>query len=336
MEIKRLNSLRGLAAMIVLISHYSNMSGLFNSLLGKGAGQIGVMLFFVLSGFLMSYLYINLEFNRSNIVHFIIARIARVIPLFIFVVFCSYLLYLFNTDIHLYYIPDLAHLFSHLLLLYGESVLWTIPTEIQFYIFFIFLWAVFSVDKRIFYIFLLALYLLIVWSDYYRPRGVIFELIYDFRLMRSLPYFFAGIIFAQMYINFKFLSAYRSHIFILVLGIIPLLYPRIFFVLTGYEHGKWEDGFVLMAISLVFFVCVFFISDQNKILVNPITEHLGKISYSLYLLHMPLLTLFKPYVNQWPIICLLLFLLAAVLISTLSYRLLENPCRRLINSGSRK
>lgn len=48
-----LDGLRGLAAYIVLVSHASNMTGLWGTLLGNGAGQFGVMLFFVLSGFLM-------------------------------------------------------------------------------------------------------------------------------------------------------------------------------------------------------------------------------------------------------------------------------------------
>jgi hypothetical protein len=46
-EIRKLNSLRGLAALIVVISHFSNHSHLFNGMLGQGAGQLGVMLFFI-------------------------------------------------------------------------------------------------------------------------------------------------------------------------------------------------------------------------------------------------------------------------------------------------
>ncbi|MEQ1738775.1 MAG: hypothetical protein ABL884_02625 [Methyloglobulus sp.] len=38
-EIRKLNSLRGFAALIVLISHYSNL-GLWGKTLGNGAGQI--------------------------------------------------------------------------------------------------------------------------------------------------------------------------------------------------------------------------------------------------------------------------------------------------------
>ncbi len=49
---------------------------------GFSAGQIGVMLFFVLSGFLMGSLYLNRPLNRTNVWHFAVRRFARVIPLY--------------------------------------------------------------------------------------------------------------------------------------------------------------------------------------------------------------------------------------------------------------
>jgi peptidoglycan/LPS O-acetylase OafA/YrhL len=67
MEIRKLNSLRGLAALIVLVSHYSNESGLLGRALGIGAGQFGVMIFFPLSSFLISYLYLDRQSGAGAI-----------------------------------------------------------------------------------------------------------------------------------------------------------------------------------------------------------------------------------------------------------------------------
>jgi peptidoglycan/LPS O-acetylase OafA/YrhL len=117
MEIRKLNMLRGIAALIVAVCHYSNHTNFLNGMLGRGSGQIGVMIFFILSGFLMSYLYMKKKFGKNEVSRFVIARAARVIPLFLVVVLCSYILQLFGIKGILYNIPDKASLFSHLALL---------------------------------------------------------------------------------------------------------------------------------------------------------------------------------------------------------------------------
>jgi peptidoglycan/LPS O-acetylase OafA/YrhL len=45
-----LDGLRGLAALLVVLSHFSNRTGMWGVRLGDGGGQIGVMLFFLVSG----------------------------------------------------------------------------------------------------------------------------------------------------------------------------------------------------------------------------------------------------------------------------------------------
>ena len=92
MEIRRLNTLRGIAALIVVISHFSNTSGLWGKVLGQGAGQFGVMLFFLLSGFLMSHLYWEREPTSRTQLFYAVSRVARVIPLYLVVVFFSFII----------------------------------------------------------------------------------------------------------------------------------------------------------------------------------------------------------------------------------------------------
>ena len=53
--------------MIVVLSHYSNESGIWGGYLGQGAGQLGVMLFFLLSYFLMAHLYFDSPPTIENI-----------------------------------------------------------------------------------------------------------------------------------------------------------------------------------------------------------------------------------------------------------------------------
>lgn len=44
MEIRKLNMIRGIAAIIVIVSHFSNGTKWLGGILGAGAGQFGVML----------------------------------------------------------------------------------------------------------------------------------------------------------------------------------------------------------------------------------------------------------------------------------------------------
>ncbi len=90
----------------------------------------------MLSGFLMSYLYLDRDFSKDNVGHYFIARAGRVLPLYVAVVSGSFLLSLNGND-SLYNIPDINSLLGHLLFIYWDSVLWSIPAEIQFYLIFI-------------------------------------------------------------------------------------------------------------------------------------------------------------------------------------------------------
>ena len=65
MEIRKLNTLRGLAALIVFITHFSDITNWLGGVLGGGSGAYGVMLFFLLSGFLMTYLYLERDFKKT-------------------------------------------------------------------------------------------------------------------------------------------------------------------------------------------------------------------------------------------------------------------------------
>ena len=91
MQLRKLNTLRGLAALIVFITHFSDITNWLGGVLGGGAGAYGVMLFFLLSGFLMSYLYFERDFKKSDIKYYFFARAARVLPLYLVVVLSSYL-----------------------------------------------------------------------------------------------------------------------------------------------------------------------------------------------------------------------------------------------------
>ena len=89
-EIRSLTGIRGFAALWVLLLHFGDelttlipQYELIRPFTGKG--HIGVDLFFVLSGFIITYVYSSVEhWNKSKRFDFLIKRFARIYPVHLF------------------------------------------------------------------------------------------------------------------------------------------------------------------------------------------------------------------------------------------------------------
>ena len=329
MEIRKLNTLRGLAALIVFVTHFSDATNWLGGSLGGAAGQYGVMLFFLLSGFLMSYLYFDKVFDKGNMQKYLLARLGRVLPLYLVIVLSSYFASFVGLQ-GLYEITDINTLVAHLMFVYGESVLWTISPEMQFYLFFLVFW--FLADSRAGYIYVLiaAILILLFFTNFPRIYGDINGIKYNFfNVLRSLPYFFIGVIFGMHYRTFKVPEYLKKNWFIFVLLLIPLMYPDFSPVISDAKNKMWLSYEVLFVMSCVFFCIVYLVPDDNVLLANRVGDFLGKISYSLYLLHMPIIA----KVNELSLSVgfkLLLSLILCLVVAFLSYRYFEKPMAMLV------
>jgi len=343
MQIRRLNTLRGLAALIVVVGHYSNKARLWDALLGTRAPQLGVMLFFLLSAFLMTILYLERAPDRQAMTSYGAARIARVVPLYVAVVVVSWLGQ--QTGLSwltpvLYAIPDIKSLISHLATLYGVQVLWTIPAELHFYLIFAALWwlrprAPWALP--VFCLIVLATFVSGHWP--LGPKAPLLGFPIDLPLLRGLPYFTAGMLLGMLYSRWRAPERFRHHAFALALPMLLLLYPAILFKLTGWSYGQgpgpspmWFLPLLLLAMSAIFFVLVFLVPDGNPVLENPIGDYLGKVSYSLYLLHFPILLLLAQAGLATGVGGLALFLALTLLAAGASYRFFEFPMRLRIRA----
>ena len=331
MEIRKLNSLRAIAALIVFITHFSDVTHWFDGALGGGSGAYGVMLFFLLSGFLMSYLYLDKAFSKDNIKQYIVARIGRVVPLYLLIVFASYFLSQAGSDV-LYQIPDFNSLLGHLLFMVGDSVLWSIPPEVQFYLIFIVFWSLSNHRSGYIYLAIVAVLIMLFLTNFPRIYGDINGVPYNvFNVIRSLPLFFIGVVFGLNYKTLNIPAYMKQHWFVLVLCLIPLMYPELSPVTTDAKHKMWLSYEVLLVISTVFFCMVFLVPDNNILLANKVGDFIGKISYSLYLLHLPVIM----QVNQLNLsieLKLLLSLVVSLILAYISYRYFEKPIARLIRA----
>ena len=169
---------------------------------------------------------------------------------------------------------------SHLLLIKGTHVLWTIGPEIQFYLFFAVIWWLSLRREANAYLMMALVFAMLFFAGFPRPRGEVMGLPYDLPIFRSLPYFFAGVILGRIYTAVK-LPEIQSGWFVCVLLVIPLLYPKVFVGLTGHKHGMWDDMGLLMMMALVFSAVLFLVPDRNPLMANRLGDFLGRISYSL-------------------------------------------------------
>lgn len=135
-----LDALRGLAALAVLVFHLDPlMENNGESIPGAALGQVGVNVFFVLSGFLIASSVLTSErFDRRD---FMVRRAARILPLY----YASLLLtVVFIDSSPLVTIDGWADLAAHVFLVHGlvqdystsiNGVLWSLSAEWLFYLF---------------------------------------------------------------------------------------------------------------------------------------------------------------------------------------------------------
>jgi peptidoglycan/LPS O-acetylase OafA/YrhL len=328
-----LDGLRGLAAYIVVISHVTNATSLGSGLLGFGAGQIGVMLFFVLSGFLMGALYLDRPFNRESVWHFSVRRFARVIPLYYIVItaalgFAESSRWL-DRDFTIYPIQPLD-LIYHYGLLSGDNVFWTIPVEIHFYAAFLIMWWLHS-KSRLLLSLLVGAGILWFFAGQYTPLMPQF--------LDYIGYFLGGMAISLVvsklkpgqYWNVAFIGAV-----VLSLLLFPTINARIFGQTRWPDFGRmWHDPLCLVAVSALLGTSLF-APVARFVLANRFMVYSGRISYSVYLMHVPVIIWLTRFTasSQYPFAFLLLALIITIIIASISYRWLECPTRNAVTRAA--
>lgn len=172
-SLNALTSLRFFAAAIIVIHHSKGSFGLDSKWLMDLPTVQPVSFFFVLSGFILAYVYPSLE-NIRNVSRFLIARFARIWPLHVATFLLVLLLFPVNSRtpggqdtpslilINLFmvqsWIPILNYYFSY------NALSWAISTEFAFYL--LFPWLLHA-WKRTWHIKLLGAFLMVVAIIFY-------------------------------------------------------------------------------------------------------------------------------------------------------------------------
>ena len=132
-KMPNLDGVRAVACLLVIMAHLPLPGGL------TLVGSMGVGIFFVLSGFLMGYLYGESDWNTQSVVKYSIARFSRIAPIYWVVILTCIILTKIESN-YVLPIEGATSIARHILFSGNVGIFWSIPLEVQYYVFFIFVW----------------------------------------------------------------------------------------------------------------------------------------------------------------------------------------------------
>ena len=309
-------AIRGIAALIVALFHFTKGYMDDNYWLSYAIihyGWIGVEIFFVVSGFVIPYSILGKPYRLKNYGEFMIKRIVRIHPAYLMSIGLVILLNYLSTLSPMYngdpFSVSIKNLLSNVFYIVDftssswlNPVYWTLAIEFQYYVIIGILLAFWNRGSKI--IILITTILLLLTS------------LIHFEYVRFLKYtdiFVIGIIVAfykKNYINGKML----------------LLCQLIVSVIILYNHG--------LSIATLVLICSIVIAFFSYSLKHTVFLFLGNISYSLYLVHIPvggrLINLTKR-LDLSPLLqslCIIGALAISIVVSWLFYVYVEKPSHR--------
>lgn len=339
--IKGINGLRAVAVILVIISHWFPKTFFLNKL---PLGNIGVDIFFVISGFLITSVLLkdsqdieakkNSFFSKLKI--FFLKRTIRIFPIYYALLFFLYLTngnefrdyfvyYLTYTSNYLFYYTQDWHGFA--------AHFWSLAVEEQFYLFWPILLFLISKKNHLFLILFLIL------------SGIVYSFFVDENMSRILTIscshalgFGALLAYLEFYKikwRIKFYTIIKS-----------LFYPLV--VLTIFNYLIIDTDFypLRLVVSILTLRILILCIDENynsllfKFLNLNFLNYLGIISYGIYLYHNIVPKYFTRVIRTYNVeifknelsniyIQMGVCFLVLILVSSLSWYLFEKPLLKL-------
>lgn len=318
-----LDGFRGLAVAIVLLAHSSNAGyPLFGVVDFHHYGSVGVYLFFVLSAYLIDRQIINaLEMGHANLgfwMRFAVRRFSRIYPLYLVALLLNWALSARGLPSPIHSASDVLR---HLALLEGRQVFWTIPVEFLYYILsplvLALLWPLYR-RRPVLAIAVLATALASLW--YLRQQHVAMPI-----FLRFLPVLGCGTLLALTQRRLRLPGGIGLALLALILTTVPTIARLIYG--TSSFHGHSFTLAYGIAWALILYQAL-----NHEIALSALgrwlpLRALGALSFSVYLLHKPVLALAQHYLpDPW---ALPAFLAGTLAVSLLTYTFVERPLAQL-------
>ncbi len=310
----------------------------------------GVSFFFVLSGFILSCVYPKLD-GLTDIKHFLLARLGRIWPSHL-IMACLALCLLPSMY------PSIAVILTNLLLLQAwipkesyyfslNSVSWSLSCEAFCYVCFIGLikpWKFKWIGKIALSAGIVLISCFLV--HFFAQDKHHLELDKHFFLVINPPIrlveFIIGIITAQIWLSsvnrLQLNKWVATTLEVIVFSAVILEIAFISLILPANQCPSFLYWLGNNGPAPLFGLLILVASMQQgyltKALAHPIFVWLGEISYSIYLVHFLLISCLNVYIPEFfkinPWLGFSVYWTLVILLSSLNYNLVENPCRQAV------
>ncbi len=333
-----IDGLRAIAVVFVILFH------MFPNIFP--GGFIGVDIFFVISGFLITSIILNdLHQNSFSLKKFWIRRLKRLLPVFLVVVFVVLVM-----SLNFSYAPSLPTIgkqgIATLLSIsninfwinssnyWGEHTenspflhTWSLSIEEQFYLFFPVLLLLLNkyLKKYLLHIFILLSFfsfLVFVYGGVYSPTATFYL------LPTRIWELGCGCLLGVFCTTHS--SKIKSNTILSVIGLIMIF--------ISFVQIDKDSALTLLMLLPVIGTLLFIYSSNNllnpmtSLLSKPLIVFIGKISYSLYLWHWPVIYFVKEFEIKYQLqIHFIITVLTIIVLSLFSFYFIERPTRNKPN-----
>ena len=341
-----ITGLRALAVISVLIFH------IFPSYLP--GGYLGVDIFFVISGFLITYLLLkeHSETGKVSLLKFYKRRLLRIAPATRFIVLIAVIfanLWLGSIDIikvsqsAMYSAVGFANVYFNYYLETGYYApnsaltpllhLWSLGVEEQFYLLFPLMFLLLGKYKKIFFVLLFILFFASIVSA---SLMVINNQKFAYYMLPTRAFAILIGCLVAMYSFYKPLNLIKNNKRIVILNIISLLAiicvgGGLWYLKESYNLPNYLSLIVVIPTSIIILLG----SSKNivsRILGSVIFKHIGLWSFSIYLVHWLVLAIYKNvgFIPLWKPLSIkvgLIIFIVSIILGCLQYYLVEQKFR---------
>lgn len=326
-----LDSIRGVAALLVVFQHicevyikydpsaYPLIAYLFETI---NVGRLGVIVFFITSGFVIPW---SFNFNDPNALkNFMIKRFFRLYPAYWFSIIAAVVI---GISGHVESVQQVLLNFTMIHKFLGvQSVLgsyWTLHVELIFYVSCIGLFYFGVLNKNGYLMIAMILFCLLTIAF------AAVRYFYQVKIPIIMPLGLAAMFYGALLRNY--LIDKQENLKIPLILLAGFYFLSLFIAQRMYYLEGWFSWYITHVAAFV----LFYVLVTKVKLTDRFSVYIGRISYSLYLLHPFLIAsvfgLFDnfAYTEYGFYVVIAITLVASILVADLSYRLIEKQSLKL-------